>query len=154
MATFIDFPQDVNTYIDKLTENITPHWGLMTAQHTVEHLLLILNVSIGKYERKIAIETPLEKLPKYKASLMGDYPFPQDFKAPILPKDTLLPLLYDSLSTAKSELLKGIAAFFAYYQENPQAIHTHPVFGDCNFEEWKRFHAKHFTHHFAQFGLL
>lgn len=154
MPTFIDFPTEVEIYLTKLDKDATALWGMMTAQHAVEHLLLILSVSTGKYGSKIAIETPLEKLPKYKASLMGDYPFPQDFKAPILPKDSLLPLVYDSLAVAKVELLKGIDAFFAYYQENPQATHTHPVFGDCNFEEWKRFHRKHFTHHFAQFGLL
>ena len=31
---------------------------------------------------------------------------------------------------------------------------TNPVFGDLNYEEWIRFHSKHFAHHFKQFGLL
>jgi RIO-like serine/threonine protein kinase len=28
------------------------------------------------------------------------------------------------------------------------------VYGDLNFDQWCQLHAKHFTHHFEQFGLI
>ena len=154
MASFIAFPSAVKTYLAQLQPDTQPVWGLMTAQHVVEHLLLVLNVSIAKFKIPIEVVTPAEKLPKYKASLMGDFPFPHDFKAPFLPKEDLLPLRYADLEAAKDALYQGIDNFFAYYEANPNITNPHPIFGDCHFEEWQRFHAKHFTHHFEQFGLL
>ncbi|WP_223267225.1 DUF1569 domain-containing protein [Polaribacter sp. IC073] len=31
---------------------------------------------------------------------------------------------------------------------------NHPFFGELDFEYWQKFHVKHFTHHFKQFGLV
>ncbi len=148
------FPSAVNTSLAQLQPDTQPVWGLMTAQHMVEHLLLVVNLSIAKFKTPIEVVTPAEKLPKYKAALMGDFPLPREFKAPMLPTDSLLPLRFAELETAKEALCKGIDNFFAYYEANPSATNPHPVFGECNFQEWQRFHAKHFTHHFEQFGLI
>jgi oxepin-CoA hydrolase/3-oxo-5,6-dehydrosuberyl-CoA semialdehyde dehydrogenase len=154
MPSFISFPNDISHYLSRLQNEATPKWGIMLAQNMVEHLLLVINVSIGSLDKPLEIVTPIEKIPKYKAILMGDTAFPHEFKAPMLPKDRLIPLKYSDLASAKHALFQGVESFFTYYEENPNAFHLHPVFGNCNFTEWKRFHSKHFTHHFEQFGLL
>lgn len=154
MSSFVSFPSEISAPLSQLQPETSPLWGTMTAQHVVEHLLLIVEASIGKSHIPITVVIPEEKLPRYKAVLMGEQPFPRDFKAPMLPQDSLLPLRYSDLTTAKDALHKAVEAFFHYYEENPTAIHPHPVFGYCNFEEWKWFHTKHFTHHYHQFGLL
>jgi hypothetical protein len=47
-----------------------------------------------------------------------------------------------------------MAKFVTYYEQNPSKIHLHPVFGPLTKSDWERFHSKHFTHHFKQFGQI
>ena len=125
-------------------------FGIMTPQHMVEHLILTLKMSAGRIP--IPEIVPTEKqLARKQALLFTDIPFPQGIKAPGLP-DTLLDLRYPDLATAKSELLKSYDAYHLLFQENPTKHTPHPGFGQLNFDEWERFHAKHMDHHLSQFG--
>lgn len=147
------YPQtDFFRITEKLTPDTSPLWGTMTAQHMLEHLLLVLKVGTGKIIGTVV--TPEDKIPRAKAFLMSEKPMPQDYKAPFLPQDGLVPLEYSDFEMAKSKLAEEIIFFYEFYEKNPDAIFPHPVFGMCNAEEWDMMQRKHFTHHFAQFGLL
>ncbi len=149
---FINPQTDYEQIVGKLNSDSLPLWGIMSAQHMLEHLLLVINIGIGKFQ--VEVVTPEDKLPRTKAFLMSDKPMPREFKAPYIPENDTMPLHYPNFETAKQKLKAGLETFYALYAQNPDAVFPHPVFGVCNAQEWEMIQRKHFTHHFAQFGLL
>ncbi|MBX7242778.1 MAG: DUF1569 domain-containing protein [Bacteroidia bacterium] len=149
---FIHPKTDYIRITEKFTSDATPLWGIMTPQHMLEHLLFVLKAGTGKIP--VSVVTPEEKIPRTKAFLMSEHPMPRDFKAPYIPKDSLFPLEFPDFETAKAKLAEEIDFFYEYYENNPEAVFPHPVFGYCNKAEWDMMQRKHFTHHFTQFGIL
>jgi hypothetical protein len=144
-----DFFEKLNT----IQADSKPLFGKMTAQHMVEHLELILHYSNGT--RKAVLLTPQEKLGVMKDFLMSDKELTQGFRSPFLPQDGSLPgLNHTDIETAKKALLHTWNNFESYFGSNSGIKEMNPFFGELNYEEWIRFHKKHFTHHFKQFGLL
>ena len=60
----------------------------------------------------------------------------------------------DSIYITLDDLVNQIKKFENYYKVNPKAKIVHPFFGELNYDYWKKFQVKHFTHHFKQFNLL
>lgn len=137
-------------YINKLTPDSKPLWGIMTSQHMVEHLLMTVKVSNGK----VTVEcfNPSEKVPTLKRILLSERPLPKNFINPFIGK-RLLPLQFDSLKNAIDNFVLEIKDYYTFFEINPEALITNPTFGDLNKYEWDVFHNKHFTHHLEQFGI-
>jgi len=138
--------------LQQLNENTPAQWGILTPQHMLEHLRILLCVSTGKIKTKLQISA--ENLPKQTAFLWSDRRFKRNIQPPNFPKGKLLPLRYSSLTEAREKLISEIAYFYTYYQNNEGIKHIHPYFGNLDIKAWEQFHYKHFSHHFAQFGLL
>ncbi len=153
MEGFIDFPSDkIWHLLGQLKADTPALWGIMTAQHMVEHLLLPLK--IAKAELKVEIVTPLDKVERVKQiMLLGPSPLKKGFAAPFLPEGQL-PLQFENLQTAILKLKEEVSSFVDFYETYQGQVIAHPVFGPLNKEEWYLFQSKHFTHHFTQFGLL
>ncbi|MBC7384362.1 MAG: hypothetical protein H7296_15455 [Bacteroidia bacterium] len=153
MTDFIKFPSDtLEDYLIMLDVKTPASWGSMTAQHMIEHLMLLMELSRGEFS--VSLVTPPEKVEKVKRIiLVSDAPFKKDFVAPFLPAG-LQPLNYFSLKEAKDKLLKEVDVYLTYWQNNPESTFVHPIFGELSVAEWHLFHSKHFTHHFTQFNLL
>ncbi len=140
-----------------LVKNLQPgamgKWGKMNCQQMVEHVAAFFYVSIGKI--KFDLVTPEEHLPKFKEFLLSDKQFRENTRAPltVIGEETL-PLRYATMEEAVENLSGSVAAFEAYFKENPYKKTMHPVFGELNFEEWVLLHYKHVTHHLRQFGLI
>lgn len=147
---FLSFPEDVRKRISKLSTNDQPHWGQMTAQHMLEHLIVVTKLSYGTIPGKVL--TPESEWESRKVFLNNHDPFPRNFQNPALPKEPR-PLHYPSFEAAQQKLLTELDRFDAYWDNNPESILPHPIFGPLNQQEWRQFHRKHFTHHLAQFGL-
>jgi oxepin-CoA hydrolase / 3-oxo-5,6-dehydrosuberyl-CoA semialdehyde dehydrogenase len=161
----ITIPFDVNdhelrrTFFDEvlvdclinLPEETLSHWGKMTAQDMIEHLLWAFECSIGIVE--VPCRTPVHLLDRTKRFLYDNRSTPQNYKNPLLGDDPL-PHRYSTYLEAKSVLLKNIVAFKKYYCDHTEAAHMHPIFGLLNAEEWHRSHFKHCYHHLLQFGML
>lgn len=148
----------MNKDIDGLLEKInllstkTVHqWGTMTPHKMVEHLMNSFKVSNGKL--KVECYTEAEKLPVLKKILMSDRPMPKGFNSPA---NELAPEGYQfqTLEIAKSNLLKEVADYYKFFDENPEAKLINPTFGELNKKGWEQFHKKHLTHHLTQFGLI
>ena len=137
--------------LTKLEPDTKPLWGKMTAQHMVEHLILSVKMSCGKFD--VECFSPEEKLPVLKKILMSDRPLPRNFVNPII-GENLLSLEYDSLDKSKVILKAEIKNYYDYFVKYPDAVFTNPTFGKLNKLEWDVFHNKHFTHHLSQFGLM
>ncbi len=144
--------EKVPALLEGLTPETKPLWGIMTAQHVLEHLKLTIHGSVGKI--KLPLLQAEEKVPRSYAFLMSDKPLFRNVKLPFTSNDKPPPLHYANFEEAKAKLLAEIPKFYAYYQEEPEARNMHPFFGNLNFEEWQVFHYKHFTHHLTQFGLI
>jgi len=150
---FIQVKTEADGYIDRLAHDAKPLWGGMNAHQMLEHLLFVLEVAT--VQRNYGpILTPAEKIPRVQAFLMSDKPMPQNFQAPAVANEAISQTRFADFDTAKMELKKGIEVFFTFFEENPEAIIPHPIFGNCNKEQWEMIQNKHFTHHFTQFGLL
>lgn len=137
--------------LEQLTLEKNPEWGIMTAQHMIEHLILAVQMSNGKLILECINDK--EKLPILKKYLMSNRPLPKGFVNPYIGK-RLIPLKYPSFEEAKSELEKEINDYYDFFDENPNAKLTNVTFGELEKDEWAVFHDKHFTHHLIQFGLI
>lgn len=135
-----------------LRADMLPLWGIMTAQHMVEHLCDSMLMSMGKLSTLVVIATEPERLPVARRYLLGTMPLPRNAANPLL-GTVLPPLQQPSLHHASDFLHDAIDAFYAFFMANPSAAFPHPIFGVLNGVEWEQFHRKHFKHHCEQFGL-
>ncbi len=144
--------KNVESYLDKLTEQSTANWGIMTPQHMVEHLTHGLDSAVNKI--KLDIATPAEHLEKYTDSLYNYYPFPKNSKTPDLEDDVLAKLVCENLVEAKKHFLEAFDYYELYYKENSEATSNNAVFGALDKDLWDLMNRKHFNHHFQQFSII
>ena len=141
------------TLLDSLTADTPPVFGMMTAQHMVEHLIWSLKISNGEKQSEQFFRH--EKAEKMKAALIyTDAEMPLGFRAPVLPVNEVLALEYLNLEKAKSVFKEELDRFHEYFLKNPEATLMNPSLGLLSHKEWLVFHTKHFKHHFKQFSLL
>ncbi|MCB0516918.1 MAG: DUF1569 domain-containing protein [Chitinophagales bacterium] len=139
--------------LQKLQATDIAQFGLMTPQHMIEHLSILVRVSNGKMPQ--ALQIPEEKAAQTKQFVIySENDLPVGFKAPILPKNELLPLIFPDLPSAIARLEKELADFDAFFAQNPSEKPINPTMGALTKQEWIVFHNKHFKHHFKQFNLL
>jgi len=136
--------------LSKLEKSSTPSWGSMSAQRMVEHLTDGINMSMGNgnYE----LEIPEDRVTKMVLFLESDKPMAQNIQVSFAMPDTAL--RNTDLEEAIDEFTLAWVDFEELNENQPDFTAIHPYYGNLNFEQWKRLHSKHFTHHFNQFGLL
>jgi oxepin-CoA hydrolase/3-oxo-5,6-dehydrosuberyl-CoA semialdehyde dehydrogenase len=137
--------------ISELSDYTVPRWGQMTARRMVEHLEWTFAISVGNI--KVPSDLSEEKLKEMKLFLFSKKKKSHDFMIPVLGKKTPK-LVYHDLFEARDVLNKSIEQFYKYYEDNPQARHINPVFGELGFVAWEYVHFKHCYHHLTQFGLI
>lgn len=139
--------------LNQLQADEKPRFGVMTAQHMVEHLAFAVRFSNGK-EPQRHYYLP-EKEQKIKAYILDtDNDFLIGFRSPVMPVEGLPELQYPDLNEALTRLRTELADFDSYFLRHPEDQPVNPTMGELNHKEWIRFHNRHFTHHFKQFGLL
>lgn len=129
-----------------------PRFGNMTAQHMVEHLAFAVCFSNGKEPQQHYY--PAEKEQKIKAYILDtDNDFLVGFRSPVMPAEGLPNLQHPDLEEAIRHLKAELSDFDSYFLRHPEARPVNPTMGELDHKEWIRFHNRHFTHHFKQFGL-
>lgn len=146
-----------NTAIKKvfapLKTNQQPVFGIMRPQHMIEHLSMLVYISIEKVKAKLFFDA--DKAEKIKQALLyTEMEFPKGYKAPSLPENDVLPLRHSDLETAIGALHDALDAFRAFFAAYPDHKTLHPTMGLLSYEEWIIFHYKHFIHHAKQFQLV
>ena len=144
--------ETVKSYVHKLQENTKPKWGMMTAQHLMEHLEYFMLMAVGKQETEIT--TPEKLLEKYEDSLWNYRAMPKEFKHPNLKEDSTEELRHGSFIVARNAFLKSFQEFNQFFKDNPGIKTKNTVFGNLDKYHWDLLNAKHLSHHFEQFGLL
>ena len=136
-----------------LQADTKPLWGMMSAQHALEHLQLLFKIMDGRMP--VTQIVPEDRVERAQSRLRDpEWALPVEFKAAFLPAEDLLPLEHPDLDSAKAQLLAEMDAMEQFFQDNPGIKTLHPYFGHLDHELWKNVHNKHFFHHFKQFGLI
>ncbi len=138
--------------LQKVSPDAPASFGIMTPQHMVEHLTLVIRFSNGKLPQKLYYrEEKAEKFKQY--TIFSDKELMPGFKAPML-SDDLYPLENSCLQDAILELKDELELFDAYFKDNPTAKPISPTLGALDYNEWVIFHNKHIKHHLKQFALI
>ncbi|BAO55646.1 phenylacetic acid degradation protein PaaN, ring-opening aldehyde dehydrogenase [Nonlabens marinus S1-08] len=152
------FPEITEGYIKsafaKLNSDTKPQWGIMTAQHMVEHLEMSYRIAAGQIQ-DFEVATPEEHLEKVAATLWNYKKMPQNHKMPLMKQDgTLEDLKHEDLQTAKAKMLEAREEYLDYFKRNPKAVTKNAVFGELSKYEWSLLERKHVSHHLTQFGII
>lgn len=143
--------EEIKNKIKDLTEETQALFGIMTAQHMIEHLTITMKISSERIKLS-DFEPNKTQLTQKNLLLFTSLDFPKGIRAPGS-KGELPDLKLKNLQVAKEKLLASIEEFNSYFENNPEAKTVHPRFGELNHREWLLFHEKHFAHHLGQFGI-
>ena len=142
----------IRKYLSQLTADTPAAWGIMTAQHMMEHLEYFMKMAVGEIETTLAI--PEDMVEKYQESLYNYRRTPKSYQHPHLRKNDTEDLIHPDFNTARESLIEAYDNFEKYFKENPEATSLNSMFGVLDKEMWDLINLKHFNHHFEQFGLL
>ena len=123
----------------------------MNAQQMVEHLSAVTQIANGNW--KVDIFVSDDKAARRMPFLNTENELQSGFKASFLAEDPN-ELKFDSIEEAIDDLINQVAFFVKVFTDDKNRSIVHPFFGTLDFEYWKKFQVKHFTHHFKQFNLL
>ena len=147
---FLNF-DEIRKKLATLTINDIPTFGKMNSQQMIEHLSAVTQIANGNW--KIETYVSDEKTNRRKPFLNTDNELQIGFRAPFL-SESPAPLKFNSINEAIEDLIFQLKEFLRVFQENNNRVMVHPFFGELDFDYWKKFQVKHFTHHFKQFNLL
>ncbi len=133
-----------------LHHNTTPHWGIMSAQHMVEHLGSLYVFTLEKTKLK-AFFSPEKLKRNYLYLIQNKQAFHKNIRLPGLEQP--LPLRYNSLAESIDALNNLVHGFYAYFLNEPSKKTIHPAVGLLSFSEWEYIHYAHSHHHLYQFNL-
>ena len=140
---------EVRNLLSNLKTDSKPVFGKMNGQQMVEHLSLLMKVSNGKVNADFFVED--EKSARRKAFLDTENELQVGFKASMLSEEPNT-LVFASIKEAIDDLVLQVTNFKNHFKTTE--IENHPFFGELDYSYWKKFHVKHFTHHFKQFNLV
>lgn len=143
----------ISEFLNKLTENSKPKWGILTAQHLLEHLEHGYRIMAGEI-RDFDVATPEKILEKVHNSLYNYDKFPKGTKYPTMKKDELEVLIHADFVTALAKFNEARETYYVFFDENPEAVLKNMVFGEMNKYASYLLERKHLNHHFEQFGLI
>ena len=121
----------------------------MNGQQMIEHLIFILKISNGKVNAASFVEE--DKAVRRKAFLDTENELQSGFKPTLLSEEPY-PVKFETIAEAIDHLFLQVTDFHNHFKIVP--LENHPFFGELDYNYWKKFHVKHFTHHFKQFNLF
>ncbi|WP_288956325.1 hydroxymethylglutaryl-CoA reductase, degradative [uncultured Polaribacter sp.] len=150
---WIDFLNEdiVRQKLAKINTNSKPIFGKMNGQQMIEHLSSVTQIANGNWEVDVFVSD--EKTARRKPFLDSENELQVGFKASFLSEEPNK-LKFSSYSEAIEDLIHQVKVFEKVFEENKNRTVVHPFFGELDYEYWKKFQVKHFTHHFKQFGLV
>ena len=151
MSKYTQFLQEEQfRLLNKLEMDTQAQWGIMTAQHMVEHLGSLYVFTLGKTKLK-AFFSPEKLLRNYQYLIQNKQPFHTNVRLPGLEKP--LALRYANLDDSITALKSLVDAFYAFFKDDLSKKTLHPAAGLLQFSEWEYIHYAHSHHHLYQFNL-
>ncbi len=136
--------------LTNLSDKAEPKFGLMTAQHMVEHLTYVTKSSLtqnGKPEAE-----PTDSQQNFRKFMSKGAVFkhrPSDKTKDDLPK-----LKYGSLQEAIEQIPVAVDRLYQTFEQDPHYKSYNPMMGEFNFNDHELFHYQHYKYHLYQFGLI
>ena len=148
---WVDFTDEVAVrhLLAPLKTEAAPVFGKMNGQQMIEHLIFILKISNGKVNAASFVEE--DKAVRRKAFLDTENELQAGFKPTLLSEEPY-PVKFETIAEAIDHLFLQVTDFHNHFKI--VSLENHPFFGELDYNYWKKFHVKHFTHHFKQFNLL
>lgn len=140
------------SHLNRLTPDMQPQWGYMSAQRMVEHLTDTLRIATGKNPQKL--EIPEDRIGRMQEFLASDKPMAHNISVPFATPEMNADLRNEELELAIDEFVDEWLFFEELFEQHPEKTALHPYYGELNYEQWVRLSQKHHTHHFTQFGLI
>ena len=137
--------------LENLTAETEGNFGLMTAQHMVEHIVSVLKNTTVKHEGERESPANPRQL-GFQKFIKGDCVLkyrPSEKTKADLPK-----LKYESLAAAVAEVSTAIQGFYDFWAANKDYVPYASFMGELPFEDIEKFHYMHFRYHLWQFGLI
>ena len=134
--------------IHKLTPNTLPQWGKMNAGQMLAHLNVAYDLAYGKVEMKSNFFMRFLLRTFLLPVVVGDKPYVKNSRtAPlfVVEDDRDFELEQSKLIRNIEEMQRDGSDYF----EGKESASL----GKLTAEQWSRQFAKHFDHHFSQFGL-
>ncbi|MEM1124132.1 MAG: hypothetical protein AAGJ18_27090 [Bacteroidota bacterium] len=128
-----------------------PNFGLMTAQHMVEHLIYVTK-SLSKRQGNPEGEPTKSQL-YFRKFIDKGCPFEYRPKEGVT-KDNLNPLRSAHIEEAIQGLEKATAQFYALFESNPDHKSYNPMMGEFDLAALELFNYQHGRWHAYQFGLI
>lgn len=141
---------EVLALLNDLTPDQEPNFGLMTAQHMVEHLAMIIKISVKRYGTPE--NPPTKGQLGFKKFIANGAVF--QHRPSNKTKGDLPPLKYNSLAAALAQIPIATKRFYDHYEANSDFKAYSPFMGELSFEELELFHYMHCRYHCWQFGLI
>lgn len=139
-------------YLQQLDPATPPRWGKMSLQQMIEHFSGdAVRIANGRLKTE-TIVTPPENLQRMRDFMMGNKPFKENTRNPLLGEEPQ-PLRHKTVQAAIGALQQELIYFFEAFEKNPDLITRNPLFGDLNFEQNVQLLHKHALHHLRQFGV-
>ncbi len=150
---WIDFlnEDEVRSKLSTLNEQSKPLFGKMNAQQMIEHLSAVTQIANGNWDVDVFVSD--DKTARRKPFLNTKNELQTGFKASFLAEEPNT-VKFVSIDAAIDDLINQVNVFIKVFTDDKNRTMVHPFFGELDFEYWKKFQVKHFTHHFKQFGIL
>ncbi|AUC86324.1 hydroxymethylglutaryl-CoA reductase, degradative [Polaribacter sp. ALD11] len=150
-VNWVDFTNEseVRSLLSNLKADSKPLFGKMNGQQMVEHVSFLMKISNGKVAADYFVED--EKSARRKTFLNTDGELQIGFKPAMLSEEPY-PVKFATIKESIDDLILQVNDFEKHFKTVQSE--NHPFFGELDFEYWQKFHVKHFTHHFKQFGLV
>jgi hypothetical protein len=144
--------EEAPNLLAQLRSDTPAQWGKMDARQMVEHLAYTIGFANGRFNMEGNAEP--DRLAYRKMRFFEkDVPFVQGLKVSAIPEEPM-PHQFPDIEQSKDFLMNQLERFYYYHSEHPDLTPMHPVLGPLNYVEWVQFSARHFRHHFTQFGLV
>ncbi len=137
--------------LQKLHSEDKGNWGVMNAQHMVEHFDDAVKNASGKLALPVLNEG--ETLVKYREFLMSENPMREGTKNPLMPEEPA-PLRQPDMNSAIAKLQLEMDYFFMVYERDSALKNNNPFFGELDYSQQVQLLHKHAMHHLKQFGLV
>lgn len=128
--------------------NTPRKWGKLSPEDMVLHLSGITALSLGDRTAKKIGNIFTYTIGKYLIFYVLPWP-----KGKIKVPEEWTPVSQMTLDAERAKLFALMDRFVERSTREPDAIMSHPMFGDCKLKFWQRIHGKHFNHHLTQFGV-
>ena len=143
--------KELPTMLRQLEGSQAPNFGLMTAQHMVEHLTYVTKTFMKRHGEP---EGELTKSQLYFQKFIAKgCPFAYRPKEGVT-KDDLSALRSANIEAAIQDLEAATTRFYTLFEESPNHKSYNAMMGEFNMEQLELFAYQHGRWHAHQFGLI